>query len=356
MSSHTSRWFAGLGAALLVAACNETITEPDLAPPASPGAYALTLSSPTLSIVQGGTVTVTVTVARTNFTGPVTLGVDIGNFHGTLPPGVTRTWTPNPVTANSSVLTLIVDAAAVPGVYDLLVYGIEEPTPGGYGFAWLTLTIVPLTATAPSISLLLSSGSAYVWQGNGTGLTATLTRAGGFTDSVDVTVTGAPSGVTAMVYSGQTSGPVTTAYIAIRVDAATVPGVYLLVVHGTGSGVSEATATFTLTTTVPGFALTLSSPTLSIMQGAATPTTTVNLVRNNFTDPVGLYVDIGDYEGSLPPGVTAAFGPNPATGNGSVLTLTVGAAAVPGVYNLYVWGFTMAGDVYAPLLLTVLSP
>ncbi len=40
----------------------------------------------------------------------------------------------------------------------------------------------------------------------------------------------------------------------------------------------------------------------------------------------------------------------------TVLTLTASAAAAPGVYNLYVWGLTMAGYAYVPLTLTVTAP
>ncbi len=310
--------------------------------------FSISLSAAALAIVQGAsTPTTTVNISRVSHIGAVALGVT------GLPTGVTASfdyslpW----LTGNSSILTLSVGTAVPPGIYPLQV-NASDPEQEGVLTTPLTLTVT----APPSISLGLSSGSASVWLGNSSWLTVILTRAGGFTGSVSVTVSGAPSGVTATVYIGQISGAVTTAFVGIGVDAATMPGVYSLVVHGTGSGVSEATATFTLTTTVPGFTLTLSSPTLSIVRGAAMPSTTVIVARNNFTDPVPLYVDLGDEEGTLPPGVTAAFGPNPATGNSSVLTLTVGAAAAPGVYNLYVWGYTMAGYAGVPLTLTVTVP
>ena len=39
-----------------------------------------------------------------------------------------------------------------------------------------------------------------------------------------------------------------------------------------------------------------------------------------------------------------------------MLTLTVGAAAVPGSYNLYVGGYTTAGYSYTALRLMVTAP
>jgi hypothetical protein len=143
---------------------------------------------------------------------------------------------------------------------------------------------------------------------------------------------------------------VTTATVTVTVGAAVAAGTYPLVVHGTGTGVTEASASFSLTVTAApagSYTLTLSSAALSIAQGASTPTTTVNINRTNFTGDVQLAVT------GLPAGVTAAFAPNPATANSSVLTLTVGAAVAAQVYNLTVTGTASVGNQSTPLALTV---
>jgi hypothetical protein len=205
-----------------------------------------------------------------------------------------------------------------------------------------------------SITLVLLPTSASIQQGGSAAVAGTLTRSGGFTGTVNLAVTGAPTGVTAVVSNVVTTGLVTTATITINVAAsATVGGPTTLTVHGTGSGVTEATATFALTITAapaPAYTLGLSASTLSIVQGGSTPTTTVNLVRTNFAGNVGLTVE------NLPTGVTAAFSPvSPISGNSSVLTLTVAAAAPTGTFtNLLVRG-TASGlaDRTAPLTLTI---
>jgi len=79
------------------------------------------------------------------------------------------------------------------------------------------------------------------------------------------------------------------------------------------------------------------------VQSGSTATTTVNVVRHNITGPVTLYVDDGNYCGVMPPGVTAAFAPSSATGNSSELTLTLSAAAEPGVYELWVYAEASTG-------------
>lgn len=203
-----------------------------------------------------------------------------------------------------------------------------------------------------SISLSIATTSASVAQGGSERVTATLTRIGGFSGTVNLYVTGQPSGVTAAVYNMQTTGAVTTATVTIGVGAGVAPAVYPLVVHGAGSGVSEATATFTLTVPAPGlgFLISLSAAALSIVQGTSTPTITVNITRvGNFTT-VGLYVT------GLPTGVTDSFDPDSwPVGTSTVLTLTVGGNAVPGIYNLQVHGYDpeQEGDVSTPLTLTV---
>src|SRR5205823_364126 len=85
---------------------------------------------------------------------------------------------------------------------------------------------------------------------------------------------------------------------------------------------------------------------LTIVQGA-TGTTTVTITRTNFTGAVTLSL------GSAPTGVTGAFDPAAPTGTSSALTVSVGAAVAPGVYNLTVAGSGSPGSRSTPLTLTV---
>ena len=100
-----------------------------------------------------------------------------------------------------------------------------------------------------AIVLVLNPTSATVVQGGNTSTTGTVTRSGSFTGSVALSVTGAPSGVTPAVSNIQTSGAVTTATVTVTVGAAAAAATYLLVMHATGTDVTEATANFALTVT-----------------------------------------------------------------------------------------------------------
>jgi len=111
-----TRWMAYsllcLSGVAMAAGCSEddkTVTEPA-------GSFTLALSSSALTVAPGGSVTTTVTLTPTNFTGAVALSVEGA------PVGLTAAFNPTPATS-SSVLTITTVAALTPGSYTLTVRG-----------------------------------------------------------------------------------------------------------------------------------------------------------------------------------------------------------------------------------------
>jgi len=206
------------------------------------------------------------------------------------------------------------------------------------------------TSNSGSITLSLSPTLGRVIIGGNTPVIATVTRVGGFSGAVNFTVTGAPAGVTGAVSNMQTSGTVTTATVTLTVDAATTLGTYNLVVHASGTGVTDATAPFTLTVDpLPGaYTLIFNNP--SIAQGG-TGVADITLFRQNFTGPVTLSVE------ALPAGITAVVnGPNPVTGTTSSLTISVAANVPLGTPVITVRGTSALDDVVKPLTIIVTAP
>src|SRR5947199_344337 len=78
-----------------------------------------------------------------------------------------------------------------------------------------------------------------------------------------------------------------------------------------------------------------------------TGTATFTVTRTKFTGAVTLSL------GGAPSGVTGSFNPAAPTGTSSTLTVSVGAAVAPGVYNLTVDGTGTPGNRSTPLTLTV---
>ncbi len=100
---------------------------------------------------------------------------------------------------------------------------------------------------AATIDLSLDPASATITHRRSDDVTVRITRGGGFTGAVNLTVEEAPTGVTGTVSEMETSGDVTTATITILVDVSVPPGTYDLTARASASGVQDATAAFTLT-------------------------------------------------------------------------------------------------------------
>lgn len=92
------------------------------------------------------------------------------------------------------------------------------------------------TSPGPSMTLSLSAGSIPVVQGDSARVTATITRGGGFAGAVSLTVTGAPSGVTAQPVTIDAGATVGTLWIAAT--GAAEPGAVALTVDASGAGVT----------------------------------------------------------------------------------------------------------------------
>ncbi|NOT06730.1 MAG: hypothetical protein HOP28_00855 [Gemmatimonadales bacterium] len=184
-----------------------------------------------------------------------------------------------------------------------------------------------------TIALSLLPTSASIPQGGSSTVAATLTRAGGFTGTVNLTVEGAPAGASATVGAVATTGSATTATVTIQIGATTTPGTYNLTVRGTATGLTDATAPFTLMVPAAGsFALAIAPAGAVTMQvGQTDNSKTVNITRTGYTQAITLVAE------NLPAGLTAVFTPNPATGNSATLALTA-SNVVPNTYTITIRG------------------
>jgi trimeric autotransporter adhesin len=104
----------GLGVAEATTTFPLTVTSPT-------PAYVIIVSN-TPTIAQGTSGPVNIALVRQNFTGNVTLSLE-GN-----PAGITGTFVPNPVTANTSLLTVSVASTVAPGTYNMMVRGTSTLT------------------------------------------------------------------------------------------------------------------------------------------------------------------------------------------------------------------------------------
>jgi uncharacterized membrane protein len=204
-----------------------------------------------------------------------------------------------------------------------------------------------------SISLTASPTSLTLAQGASGTVNVTLARGGGFSNPVNVTVEGLPTGVTATVAPTQLTGTTTSALITVNVASTAAAGTYPITVRASATGVGAATATYSLTVTAvatPNYSLTATPAAVSAAPGASV-TSTIGIQRTTFTGAIALTLD------NPPAGITGSFNPTPATADQSVLTINVGSTVAPGSYNLTVKGSaTGPGDKTTTIALTVTAP
>ena len=292
---------------------------------ASSPSLQVSLSSPSISVADGASSGVMVTVGVSGgFSSAVVLSAT------GLPVGVTAGFSNPTLTApgsGTSTLTLSVGAQVATGSYP-----VEVTANGGSVTQNSALTLI--VTHAGSFTLGLSSSSVSLAQGGAGSVQATVTVAGGFSSAVALTVVGLPSGVTAIPTPASFAAPGSgTSTLMLGAGAQTAAGSYPLTVTATGGGVTQ-NASLTLTVAPAGsFTLALSAGALNVAQGASGSVQETVAVSGGFNSAVTLTV------AGLPTGVTATPGYAVLSAPGSgmnTLSLSTGSGAAPGSYAIQV--------------------
>jgi uncharacterized membrane protein len=175
------------------------------------------------------------------------------------------------------------------------------------------------------------------------------TPQGGFNSTVNLSVSGAPTGVTAMLAASSVSGvKLGSVQLTVVANTATTPGTYLLTVTGKSGSVTR-TAQFNLVVTA-SFVLTTSSSSVSVVANGSGTITITSIATTGFTSAAVLSVS------GAPAGVTSSFSPTKISGTGtSALSLKVGATVNPGAYSLTITASGGGVTKTTPLTLNVVG-
>lgn len=278
--------------------------------------FQLTAAGP-VTIGQGGTVGDTIYVTPLyGFTGSVSLAAS------NLPAGMTASFSPNPATGYSYAYLTLTASASTP-------LGSSVITITGTSGALKATTTVTVNVVVPTFTLTTATAITMGQNSSVTGYVL-VNPEFGFTGSVALSVSGLPSGVTAL-FSPNPISSSSNSGIYLASSAAAAPGVYPLTITGT-SGTQKATSSLTLTVSAPSFQLSDYSS-LQLGQGSSTTNYVSVNALYGFTGNVTLAVS------GLPSGVTASFSPNPVSGNlSSVLTVQASSTAPVGQYTLTITG------------------
>ncbi len=204
---------------------------------------------------------------------------------------------------------------------------------------WLTLLLLTAAAcsggentggtgpgpTPQGFDLTLASTTISLVQGATASTTASLGRTGNFAGSVTLGADNVPTGVTVTFSPSTVSAGTTSITIAFAVATTVAPGNFSVTVRAQAAGLTDRTASITLTVTPrPAIALTLAPTSASVSQGAAT-SYSATVGRTNFSGTASVAVS------GAPAGVTVTTS---TSGDVTTVNVAVGAATTPGAYTL----------------------
>ena len=202
--------------------------------------FALSVSPANLTIVRGANGTRTVAITRSGgFTGSVDLSASA------LPAGVTASFSPDPTTANSSILTLTASATATVGVSNITISGVGTP-----GTRSTTLALTVANAQQPDFSLSVSPASLTINRGASGTRTVAIARTNGFTGSVDLSASGLPGGVTASFSPDPTTA--NSSVLTLAASSTATLGTANVTINGAGTpGTRSTTLALTVSNVAP---------------------------------------------------------------------------------------------------------
>ena len=211
--------------------------------------------------------------------------------------------------------------------------------PGYYMLFLLNNAGVPSVASfvevaqAPDFSLSASPASQTVVQGNGTTYTINVAALGGFSGTVNLSLTGLPAGATGTFKPTSIAGSGSST-LTISTLSSTTAGNYKLTITGTDGASLTHTATVTLVVNTPSdFTISATPPSQTVSRASST-SYTVNIGSlAGFSGTVSLSVS------GVPKRTSAGFNPSSIAGSGtSILKVSPNPRAPVGTYTLTITG------------------
>ncbi len=218
-----------------------------VAAPQPAGSYTLGLSSSAVTLTQGQSSSVTVNLARTNFTNSVALSI------AGYPGGMTPTFSPSSTTGNSVTLNLPTTTSTVPGPFTATVTAVGG---GITRTANLNITVNAAPVAAPNFTLSIPTSPLSIRQpaagaANNTGSFTVNAVRTNLPDALNFTVSGAPSGVTVSCPPTALAGLSTTCTVNVTPSAAVSASPSTLNVQSTAAGITRSATIALSVTAIP---------------------------------------------------------------------------------------------------------
>jgi len=205
------------------------------------GSIQLSASPSALTVQQGGTGTVIVTLVRGGgFADPVNVTVT------GLPTGVTLSVTPAQLTGQTTqaVVTVNVASTVPAGTYTATVTG----TATGIGSTTVAYTLTVTALPTPSVSLSMTPATLTIEQGSSGQATLNAVRSN-YTGNITPSVTGNPAGMTLTFNPNPLTANTST--VTVNVGGAVAVGQYNLTITGASGAAGNPTTTLQVSVTAP---------------------------------------------------------------------------------------------------------
>jgi len=286
-----------------------------------PGSISVSASPGSLTVQQGSSGTVAVTITRTNLSGTVTVSAE------GMPTGVTATVSPSALSGTTTTANVAVAVAATttPGSYPITVRAAA--TGVGSQTTTYTLTVVP----PPDFALATSASSVSLSSAVAGTATISITRTGGFSGAVTFSMQSAQAGLSAVFAPTSTAGVNTV--LTISATPAVPIGVYPVTIVGNGVGIGDRMASISVSVVAPpDFALSATPSPLTITAGTSGSASVAIARSGGFASSVALTLQ------SAQVGITGTFSPATTTGATAALSISVASTVPPGTYPTTVAG------------------
>jgi len=231
----------------------------------------------------------------------------------------------------------------------LCTAGVGYDGPTGLGTPNGVAALGPASTGPSDFSVSVNPTNLSVAAGsNATATVSTAVTSGG-SQSVSLSASGLPSGVTAS-FSPSTVNSGSSSTLTLSASSSAAVGNSSITITGTGSTGSH-TATLTLSVTAAAandFSLSVSPTSASVSAGAGTGATVSTAVISGSAESVSLNAS------GLPSGATASFSPSSVTaGSSSTLTISTASSTPAGTYTVTITGAAASATHTTSFALTV---
>jgi len=235
---------------------------------------------------------------------------------------------------------------------DCTLWYVNEYYPVTSSYGWYTrigsFKFSGCGSTTPDFSISANPSSVSVTAGNTATSTISVAAINAFTDSVNLTVSGCPTGATCSV-NPTTVAPGSSSTLSVATTSSTPAGSYGVTVTGTDPTTSQTHSTVVTVTVAVDFTISLSPSSLSVTRSSS------NSVSVNVGKVTGASTSVTLSASNLPKGTKASFSPNPVSaGSSSKLTISASKSAIRGTYkNVTISGTNGSFTHTATLTLTI---